>query len=217
MSRASFFSAALVLAGASSLAACTGSLFDSSAPTTQIYVLAPVPAAPAGTSAGAQDIVISEPTAAPGLMTERIAVLYPDRRLDYYSGARWGSTSTQVVQSLFVASLRNSHAFRSVTAAPAGTAATHVVDIELRDFQAEYADEKSLPSVRVSIVANVLRVSDRRLLAVVPATASVAAGENRLTAVVLAFESAAQQVAAALGRETAAALAADRDSAPGNR
>jgi cholesterol transport system auxiliary component len=144
-------------------------------------------------------------------------VLYPDRRLDYYAAARWGSTSGQVMQSLLVASLQNSRAFRSVTAAPAGTAATHVIDIDLRDFQAEYAGENSLPTVRVSIVANVLRVSDRRLLAVVPAAATVAAGENRLTAVVLAFETAAQQVAAVLGRETAAALAADRASAQRDR
>jgi len=194
-----------------SLGACTGSLLDSEAPASQIYVLAPVPPAQA-TSTPAQatlDIVVAEPAAAPGLATDRIAVVHPDRRLEYYSAARWGSTAAHVMQSLVVATLQNQGPFRSVTAAPAGTAATHLLDFELRDFQAEYTRDGAAPQVHVTVVANVLRVSDRRLVAVVPATAMVPAAENRLTAVVAAFESAAREVAAELGRETAGALAAD--------
>ena len=199
----------LLLIATSGLVACTGSLFDSEALLNRIYVLAPAAATPASTTPVPLDIVISEPKAAPGLATERIAVLYPDRHLEYYAGARWGSSSTEVVQSLVVGSLRNQRSFRSVTAAPSGTAATHVVDIELRDFQAEYASAGALPTIRVSLVANVLRLKDRRLLAVVPASATVTARENRVTEVVAAFEAATQQVAAALGRETAVAVAGD--------
>jgi ABC-type uncharacterized transport system auxiliary subunit len=109
--------------------------------------------------------------------------------------------------------MRNQHAFRSVTAASSGNAATHVVDIELRDFQAEYASGRDVPTVKVSIVANVLRLTDRKLIAVIPATATVPASENRLTQVVVAFETAAQQVALSLSRDTAAALANDNGSA----
>ena len=65
----------------------------------------------------------------------------------------------------------------------------------------------------MTIVANVLRLTDRKLIAVIPATASVPANENRLTQVVAAFEAAAQQVALSVNRDTAAALAADRGSA----
>jgi cholesterol transport system auxiliary component len=121
------------------------------------------------------------------------------------------------MQSLLVASLQNQRNFRSVTAAPSGTSATHVVDIELRDFQAEYASQDVAPTVRVTIVANVLRVADRRLLAVIPANATAVAAENRMTAVVAAFETAAQQVAVELGREAAATLRAEGGSAAGIR
>lgn len=197
----------LVGAGAL-LTGCTGSLLDSESPVAQIYVLAP--AAPAqGAVTGSQDLVIGEPSAAPGLATERIAVLHPDRRLEYYAGARWGDNAAHVMQSLIVGSFRNQGNFRSVTAAPAGTAATHAVDFELRDFQAEYAREGAAPTVRVTLVGNVIRVADRQLLAVIPATAAVPATDNRLTAVVAAFEAAAREVAAALGRDAAAAVASD--------
>lgn len=191
------------------LVGCTGSLLDSEAPVAQSYVLAPSAVMERTTTASVFDVVVGEPSAAPGLESQRIAVLHPDRRLEYFAGAQWGSTAAHVMQSLVVGSMQNQGLFRSVTPAPAGTAATHIVDFELRDFQAEYATVGAAPVVRVSVVANVIRVADRRLLGVVPASAAVPASENRLAAVVAAFEAAAQQVATTLSRETAAALAAD--------
>lgn len=198
------FSLVLAVCGA-----CTGSLLESDLPLPQTYVLAPVttPATRNGTPAG--DVVIAEPSAAPGLATDRIAVLYADRRLDYYAAARWGGNATQVMQSLLVASLQNLEAFNSVSATPAGVAGSHVIDIELRDFQVEYGTGEALPSIRVTIVAHVLRVADRHLLDTVTATAVVPAAENRLGPVVAAFEAAARQVATQLGAESAAAIAAD--------
>lgn len=203
---------ALVLGLIAGLAGCTSSLFDSEAPVNRTYVLAPAPAS-SQASSSAIDVVVSEPVAAPGLRSERIAVLHPDRHLEFYAGARWGGTAAEVMQSLLIGTMRNQHAFRSVTAASSGSAATHVVDIELRDFQAEYGAGRDAPTVKVSIVANVLRLKDRKLVAVIPATAAVPAGENRLTQVVAAFEAAAQQVALSVSRDTAAALAGDSGSA----
>ncbi len=191
------------------LAACTGSFLDSETPPAQTYVLAPVPPVQGAPAAALLDVVVGEPSAAPGLDSQRIAVLHPDRRLEYYAGAQWGSTAAHVMQSLVVGSMQNQGVFRSVTPAPAGTAATHIVDFELRDFQAEYALADAAPTVRVSVVANVIRVADRRLVGVVPASAAVVAAENRLAAVAAAFEAAARQVATTLSRETATVLAAD--------
>ncbi len=210
-SRSIFF--APIFAGLAGLAGCTGSLLDSEAPAAEIYVLAPAPAANNSTGGGTLDVVVAEPSAAPGLLTERIAVLHPDRRLEYYARARWGSTAARVMQSVVVGSLQNQFTFRSVTAAPAGTAANYIIDFELRDFQAEYAGKDAIPQVRVTVVANVIRVADRRLVKVVPANATVRATENRLAAVIAAFESAAQQVATTIGRDTASALAADAGGA----
>jgi ABC-type uncharacterized transport system auxiliary subunit len=194
----------VLLAG---LAGCTSSVFDSDAPAPRTYVIAPAPAATESTAALPFDVVVSEPLAAPGLRGERIAVLHPDRQLEFYAGARWGGTAAEVMQSLLVGTLRNQKAFRSVTAATTGAVATHVIDLELRDFQAEYAGGRAAPTVKVSVVANVLRLKDRKLVAVIPATASVPAAENRLTQVVAAFESAARQVALGISRDATVALA----------
>ncbi|MEQ1580211.1 MAG: ABC-type transport auxiliary lipoprotein family protein [Steroidobacteraceae bacterium] len=213
MTSASCLRGALVLGLLGGMAACTSSLFDSKASVARTYVLAPAPAPSSSGAVAAFDVVVSEPTSSPGLHSERIAVLHPDRHLEYYAGARWGGTAAEVMQSLIVGSMRNQHLFRSVTAASSGNAATHVVDIELRDFQAEYGTGRDAPTVKVTIVANVLRLTDRKLIAVIPATASVPANENRLTQVVAAFEAAAQQVALSVNRDTAAALANDSGSA----
>lgn len=212
MTSAASLRTALVFGLLAGVAGCTSSLFDSEAPANRTYVLAPAPPV-ASTQASAMDIVVSEPAAAPGLRSERIAVLHPDRHLEFYAGARWGGTAAEVMQSLLIGSMRNQHAFRSVTAASSGSAATHVVDIELRDFQAEYAVGRDAPSVRVTLVANLLRLSDRKLVAVIPATAVVPASENRLTQVVAAFEAAAQQVALSVSRDAAVAIASDTGSA----
>jgi ABC-type uncharacterized transport system auxiliary subunit len=190
------------------LSACTSGLLETKfdAPTT--YVLAPLPAAD-GKNSSTVDLAVGIPTPAPGLDTERIATLHAARRLDYYRDARWGATAASVVQSLIVASLQNQYVFRSVTPEQARVSATHLLDLQLRDFQAEYASEGATPTVRVTVIATVMRLKDRKLLASFPVAASVPAQENRLDAVVAAFESASQQAIAALNKQTVAALAND--------
>jgi ABC-type uncharacterized transport system auxiliary subunit len=78
--------------------------------------------------------------------------------------------------------------------------------LEVRDFQAEYASDDAAPNVRVTFVGSLIRIKDRKLLAVLPATITVTAAENKLSAVVAAFESAAQQAALSLGRQTVTAI-----------
>jgi ABC-type uncharacterized transport system auxiliary subunit len=143
------------------------------------------------------------------LDTERIATVHAARRLDYYQNARWGATAASVVQSLIVTSLQNQQVFRSVMPEQARVSATHLLDLQLRDFQAEYANEGAAPIVRVTVIATVMRLKDRKLLASFPVAASVPAQENRLNAVVAAFESASQQAIRALNKQTVAALSSD--------
>ena len=64
-----------------------------------------IASAPAGSLTGrssdAGDLSIGRPDFAPGLDTDRIAVL-KGRQLDYYRGARWGGRTVEVVQTLLV-------------------------------------------------------------------------------------------------------------------
>ena len=88
------------------------------------------------------------------------------RQLDYYRGARWGGSTIEVVQTLLVDSLEDQRLFRSVTAEQARVAGDYVLDVEVRDFQAEYANGGA-PTAHVTMIGRLIRVVDRELVATV--------------------------------------------------
>lgn len=201
----------LLLAAVASLcAACGGSLFESNIPLPDRYLLAAAPAAASATQTAASqtDLAIARPDVAPGLDTNRIAVLR-GRQLEYFRGAQWGGTLTEVVQALLVSSFQDQQLFHSVTSEQARVSSNYMLDVEVRDFQAEYAAGRASPEVRVTIVGRIIRIKDRQLVETLIATASRPAPENRMNVVAAAFESAAQEVALELARRAAAAVAKD--------
>jgi cholesterol transport system auxiliary component len=196
---ASVFAARIlgVIGLSTSLLACSGSLFESKAPVPQVYVLAATSFPMEGESSNA-DIAIGMPSAAPGLDTERIAVLRAANLLDYYAGATWGDTAPHIMQYFLVNSLQRSDKFHSVTTEQARIAADYLLDVDLQDFQAEYAGA-SAPAVRVGITVSLTRIKDRKLIGNWRFSATTAASDNRLGAVVAAFQAASQQVVAQVG------------------
>ena len=193
------------------LGGCSSGFFETKAAVATVYVLAPAKLDSSVSPAASLDVdlAIALPAAAPGLDTERIAALYEARRLDYYKDAQWGALAATVTQSLLVTTLQNQKLFRSVTPEQARVSATHVLDVQLQDFQAEYVAGKSNPSAHVSMTASLIRLKDRKLLASFPIGAAVDADANRMNAVIAAFEAAAQQVALRVGERTAATLRGD--------
>lgn len=195
---------ALACAGCS-----TGSLFDSDVPVPSSYVIAPAAAgALTGVPATPVDLSIGRPDFAPGLDTDRIAVL-KGRNLDYYRGVRWGGRTVEVVQSVLVGSWNDQSIFRSVTAEQARVANDYIVDVEVRHFEAN-ADDGNLPEVHVAIIGRVIRVADRKMVATVASEARQRATEDRMGAVAAAFESATQKVSLDLAKQTATVVAEDQ-------
>ena len=172
----------LVLAGCAS--------FHSDQPPTQVYTLDPVFSASkleAGSNAAALQVL--RPRAAPGLDTERIALRRSAQRLDYYAASRWPAPLPEFLQSLAIDALRASGKFRAVQPDTSAFAADELLQIEIRRCQAEYASDGP-PVVRLQLLATLGRRSDRAVVASVGAESSVAATENRMEAVVAAFQSA---------------------------
>jgi cholesterol transport system auxiliary component len=195
-----------------SCAACsTGSLFDSDVPVPSAYVIS---AAPAGALTGAPttpvDVSIGRPDFAPGLDTDRIAVL-KGRKLDYFRGVRWGGRTVEVVQSVLVATMNDQQLFRSVTAEQSRVANDYTLDVEVRNFEADYANG-AIPEAHVLIIGRLIRITDRKLVATVSSDARVRATEERMHAVAAAFESAAQKVSLDLAKQTATVVADDQPS-----
>ncbi|HEY4446944.1 MAG TPA: ABC-type transport auxiliary lipoprotein family protein [Steroidobacteraceae bacterium] len=194
---------ALVLA-AISLAACTGSLFRSKAAPPTVYLLSAgmgsaasgAPAAGMPAAAIPADMTVLKPRVRPGLESDRIAVLYPDRHLDYFAGARWSGPLAEVLQDLAVQEFRTHANLRSVSGDASVFASAYWLEIEVMDFQAEYASAAAAPTVRVHFLARLGGSGDRRILGQFEANAQQPAVENRLSAIVDAYAHAAD---AALG------------------
>lgn len=188
-------------------AGCASGAFNSERPVSQLYQIS---AAEPGTPAAQVlpvDLAVARPLPRPGLDTERIAVRYADRRFDYYAAARWGAEAADVVQDLLIDSMRASGGLRTVHGHLSSFSSQYVLETELRDFQAEYAREGDLPTVRVTLVCTVGRVRDRAALATFTSSAAVRADDNSQRAVVAAFENAYREVGAKVVTETLAALA----------
>ena len=196
-----------VLGVALATAGCASGAFNSERPASQLYTIsAAAPETPAATVLQV-DLAVARPLPRPGLDTERIAVRYADRRFDYYAVARWGAEAADVVQDLLIDSLRASGGLRTVHGHLSAFASHYVLESELRDFQAEYAQEGDLPTVRVTLVCTVGRVRDRAALATFTSSAAVRVDDNSQRAVVAAFESAYREVGARVVSETLATLA----------
>ncbi|HEV7433000.1 MAG TPA: ABC-type transport auxiliary lipoprotein family protein [Steroidobacteraceae bacterium] len=180
--RALTASALLVVAG------CGG--LHSDQPVTQVYTLDPQYAQPKPETAGNPvSVLVLRPQAAPGLDSDRIALRRSAQRLDYYAASRWPAQLPDFLQSLAIDALRASGKYSSVQPDHATFAADEVLQIEIRRFQAEYPGEGA-PVVHVQLLATLGHRNDRSVVASVSAESSVPAAENRMQAVVAAFQTA---------------------------
>jgi cholesterol transport system auxiliary component len=173
------------------LAGCTGSLLTSKEVAPQTYRLTALPAEPQNAAPFDALLLVARPSAAPGLDTERIAVLHPDRRLDYYAASQWGAALPDVLQHVVVESLQNTGRVRGVQRDLANFRSDFVLQLDVRAFQAEYEDGGT-PRVRVDLIATIGRVNDRRSVFTFAAGALEPAESNTMSAVVAAFDKALQ-------------------------
>ena len=188
---------AVAVAAALALIACSGGL-KSDAPAVQAWRLEPpAPAAPVATASGteapsgprAATLQVLRPLAAPGLDTERIALRQADHSLSYYAANRWAERAPELVQALAIDTLRAAGRYRAVEPEGAPFAYDETLQIELRDFQADYSGEGA-PQVRVALDCTLGRRSDRAVLATFRLEGSAAAAADRMSAIVAAFDAA---------------------------
>jgi cholesterol transport system auxiliary component len=200
----------LALLCVSLLAGC-GGFFESSIPAQQAYVLR-LPSRPAqtGVTKVAGTLRVQRPVAGPGLDSDRIVLLRSDRRFDVYSATRWAAPAPDLVASVLVDQLRGASLFSSVLDDTAPYAPRYNLRCGLNRFEADYTGGGAAPSIEVVLDCTFGRYRDRTLLANFTARGSAAASENRVGAVIVAFESATAKAVAELERNVADALAAEK-------
>ena len=217
-----FYQPAQRLVCASSLAlllgGCAGSLLKSDAAAPETFRLGFVatmaPAANATSSNAGLAIAVARPRAAAAIDTDRIAVHSAGNRFDYYLDARWAESAPQMLQQNLVSALAATAQFGGgVLSAPARVPTELLLDVELRRFEvvtagADAASSGAAPVVHVQVQASL--VDSRRAARVTSfvSEASVPASENRLSAVVDAFERANAQVVSDIAARVQAAAAA---------
>lgn len=194
----------LLLAACTCLAACA--TFERNVPEPRVYRLSPPPA-PAGTVLDV-NLLVLKPVVPPGLRSERIASVWPGNRVDYYAGARWSGELGGVVQGSLVQGIRGSGRVATVEADPGRFRSSHVLGIEIENFEADYG-AGTPPVARVVMTATLARYGDRRALASWAASGEVAATENTLTAVSAALDAAYGRAAGELVARALDAMAAD--------
>jgi ABC-type uncharacterized transport system auxiliary subunit len=194
-----------------SVAGC-GSLFRSHAPATTTYQLsvAPQPAA----APIAADLAVLAPHVRGGLDNDRIAALYPDRRLDYFAAARWSAPLDEMLLDLTLQAFRGTAVLRNVDTDASAFASSYWLELDVVDFQAEYTDTATgeAPTVHVHLVGRIGGGGDRHLLGQVDAQTRQRAASNRLTAVVEAYNQAADQALAKVVAETTETLRRNLES-----
>jgi cholesterol transport system auxiliary component len=192
------------------LAACAGSLFKNKAAPPTMYRLS---AAPKSTPADPADkvhptdLAVLRPRVRTGLDTDRIAALYPDRRMDYFAEVRWSGPLDQVLQELAVQEFHLNPDLHNVSADVSVFAAAYWLEIEVTDFQAEYPVGGGAPIVHVRLQARVGSAADRQVLARFEPDVHEAAADNRMTAIVEAYNRAADKALSEIALGAAQTLA----------
>jgi cholesterol transport system auxiliary component len=206
--------AAIAAIAVVAVSGCSGGL-HSDAPLPQAYALraAPVPAALARAEQAAS-LRVMRPYAAPGLDTDRIMLLQSDRRLSYYASSRWAAALPDVVEVLAVDTLRASASWSAVEDSHSSFVADYYLQITIRRFEADTTEGAGGPVVHVRLSCMLGRGADHELIAAFPAEGSATAAQNRLGAVVAAFEQAANAALAAASAGASEALRTSRSPSP---
>jgi cholesterol transport system auxiliary component len=188
-----------------------GGLFESTIPAQQSYVLR-LPSRPAQSEITkvAGGLRVQRPVAGPGLDSDRIVLLRSDRRFDVYAATRWAAPAPDLVASVLVDQLRGASLFSSVLDDTAPYAPRYTLRCGLNRFESDYTGGGRAPTIEVVLDCTFGRYRDRTLLANFTAHGSAPAGDDRIGAVVAAFESATGKAVAELERNVAGALAAEK-------
>jgi ABC-type uncharacterized transport system auxiliary subunit len=182
------------------LSGCSN-LLHSDAPALQLYVLQP-PVLPAQTATAIASLRIARPLPAPGLNTDRIALLLTDNRLDYYAGSRWSAPLPDLVADLELAAFRADASVSAVADDRSSFNADYLLQTSIERFAAEYATPSAAPLIRVALHCLLIRRSDGVLVGTFAVSESQMAQENHMASVVAAFSAAADRAIIAAAAQT---------------
>jgi len=141
-----------------------------------------------------KQLVVEAPVAAEGLNSHRIALSHDELSLDYYANAKWTERAPMLVQTLLVESFENTGRIVSIAREGTDLRADYSLKTELREFQAEYPTKDANPEVEVRIIAKLVKMPERTIIAAESFGAKIKAEGTAMPAVIGAFDEALGKV-----------------------
>lgn len=188
--RASLWVGVLIVAGCGSLIE-----LPNSGPAPSLYNLTPAKISGVADT-GTNQLLIAEPTAGGGLDSNRIARRPSRTELQFFAGARWSERLPRMVEGLLLEALEDGGAKVSTTRDAAGVPANYRIQVEIRDFQAEYFDGALVPDIRVRLNVRVVRLGPLQIVATKIFEARVPSSGAKLPAIIDSFNQASREVIA---------------------
>lgn len=168
--------------------------FTSQVPVQQVFVLGvhtpPAPAAASSASPPTLQVLLLGTAA--GLAGDQVVVVH-GTRLDAYATARWASSAPGMLQELTVEALRRAGSYAVVEPDGGPFTAQYLLSVQLRRFDAEYGDVGP-PTVHVALVCTLGERDGQGVPRTFVAESAVKAQEDRMQAVIDAFQQATDQV-----------------------
>jgi len=180
------------------VAGCSG-LLDSDRPADRVYWLEPLIVQESIVVDGARPGLAVSVSAAPGLDTDRLLILGPGARLNYYAAARWPDNNPEVLESLLRTTLESTGRYSRVTAGPTARSTDWELELEVREL---YTLANASESVRMVLSGYVSCPESEHAIAM---QATVGINDNRLSEIVAAYQRALHEVSRQLVTQLAEA------------
>jgi cholesterol transport system auxiliary component len=192
MNRRTVCRRALAFAALAALGGCT---LPGSGEPPQLYTLTPKTSFDTTLPAVQWQLIVERPLASAGLNSQRIALQRTPVTLDYFAHADWTDTAPEMVQSLLIESFESTGKIKAVSRESTQLRPDYELQLELREFQAEYyPDPNQPPLIRVQLNGKLIRMPDRSIVGNQTVERTVRAKVNDMENIVLAFDDALGKV-----------------------
>jgi cholesterol transport system auxiliary component len=135
-------------------------------------------------------LVVEKPIAAAGIDTARVALSRNPYQVEYFAKAAWTDNAPSMVQTLLIDSFQNTGSIVGVGREAIGLRPDYLLKTDLREFQANYRDADPIPEIHVKMIARLVKLPERRIIASMTADRKSKAAGTKFTDVVDAFDDA---------------------------
>lgn len=170
---------------ATGLSGCT--VLNSVNTPTPLYDLKPKVDLPAGLPKVPWQLVVDQPNADADLNTSRIALRRSGNVTEYFANAAWIDNVPNLLQSKLLEAFEQSNCV-AVGRDIASLVPDYVLQVELRDFQAEYGG--AVAGAHIRLTAKLVRMSDRKIVNTINAEQKAQSSGTDMSQVIDAFQQA---------------------------